>query len=87
MNKNIRINPVAYLNDLSGVNFVLEINKGGKKSYAMVIPPDYKIISERDESLLVSAVVNHYFIPYDGKVYSEEYVEKIKMLAEKLSKK
>jgi len=44
-------------------------------------------MSEQGESLLASAVMNHYFIPYDGETYSEEYMEKIKILAEKLSKK
>jgi len=33
---------VAYLIDLSGVNFVVEVSRGDKKSYAIIIPPDMK---------------------------------------------
>lgn len=65
MNDKTRVRPAAYLKDLSGIKFIIEIIRGEKKTYALIVPPEYEIGSEADESLLVSAVASHYFIPYD----------------------
>ena len=66
------LKPVAYLKDLYGVKFVVEISKDDKKSYALVFPPLYEILNEGDESLLISAVAGHYFTPFDEEIFSYE---------------
>lgn len=85
--KEMKIKPIAYIDDLSGVKVIIEINRDEKKSYTMVIPPSYEMGDEYDDSLPISAVTGHYFTPYEGESYPyEEYKEKLNLLAEKLSK-
>jgi|GEM_PF-6721478 len=66
------IRPVAYLKDLYGAKFVIEITKGDKKSYALVVPPYYEIVDDGDESLLISAVTGHYFTPCETESFPYE---------------
>lgn len=83
----VKIKPIAYIDDLSGVKVIIEINRDEKKSYTTVVPPNYEMGDEHDDSLPISAVTRHYFTPYEGESYPyEEYKEKLNLLAEKLSK-
>lgn len=82
----VEIKPIAYINDLSGFKFIIEINRNGKRSYSMIVPPNYELSAEHDESLPASAITGHYFTSYQGEFFAYEgYKEKLNLLVKKLS--
>lgn len=86
--KNLKIIPVAYVYDLKGIIFIIEIKTDGKIQYAEVLPPKYEITERFSKNLLISAITKHNYIPYKGKIYPfENYRENLKLLQEKLIKK
>lgn len=83
--KQVKVTPMAYAKDFSGIEFIVKIEKDKKTSYSQVLPPDYEIKEEYPESLLMSATTKHDFIPYQGETYSyREYKEKLKSLQKEL---
>ena len=87
MKKESKIRPMTYIRTFSGVQFIVEIKRGEDTSYAMIYPPFYEIKDETNEGLPASAISKHDFTTYEGESYTfEEYQEKLRLLAEKLSK-
>ena len=88
-NENLKIIPTAYVYDLRGIIFILEIKTNGKIEYAEVLPPKYEIMEKFSKDLLISAITKHNYISYSCKdsfyIY-ENYKKKLKLLREKLLK-
>ena len=81
----IDIKPVAYIKSIIGIEFIIEIKKDKKNTYAMVLPINYEIKEEYPKYLVASAIAKHDYIPYEGESYSyDEYKDGLKSLAKKL---
>ena len=77
---------IAYLLDLPGTKFIIQIKKDKEENYYFVLPPDYQIDKSYkiDKTIVNSAILKHSYIPFGKVIETENIAQSLKDLAKKL---